>query len=157
MVIVREKSESEKLFGGEAKFERDFRYKEVRVQARALETYHLLHQDLRDLLEGYAAGVSYYIELHRDEVPGWIEPITGHDVAIRGIVYMDSFAFNRRNIIGRFRKSMNGETAMAEPLDSEHDLKGSNQWALAPIRTKSGNAMPTVNTHLHCTQYEQYD
>lgn len=156
MVIIRAKSESAKLFGGKENVERDFRNKEFRVQARALETYHLLHQDLRDLLQGYADGVNHYVDLHRDEVPDWIQPVTGHDIAIRGIAYMDSFSFNRRNIIKRFRDSMTTDTAMADPPHKENDLMGSNQWALSPSRTKSGNAMLLVNPHLTWSQELQY-
>jgi acyl-homoserine-lactone acylase len=156
MVIIRSKGESAKIFGGEDNLEKDFRTKEFRIQSRALESYHLLHQDYRELIEGYAAGVNYYIQLHRDDIQDWIQPITGHDVAIRGIAYMDSFAFDRGKIIDKFRDSLNGKTAKLETLDIEQDLMGSNQWALAPSRTKSGNAMLLVNPHLTWSQERQY-
>lgn len=41
---------------------------------RAVETYHLLPEDTRAVLEGFAAGVNYYVELHADEFPEWLEP-----------------------------------------------------------------------------------
>lgn len=53
---------------------------------RAVETYHLLPEDTRAVLEGFAAGVNYYVELHADEFPEWLEPdFSGYDVAARGV------------------------------------------------------------------------
>src|SRR5690606_10477923 len=56
------------------------------AHARAVETYHLLSQDTRDMLEGFAEGVNYYIRMNPDRVPEWAEPnFTGHDVAARDV------------------------------------------------------------------------
>src|SRR5690554_2552067 len=56
------------------------------AHARAVETYHLLSQDTRDMLEGFAEGVNHYIRKNPDRVPEWAAPIfTGHDVAARDI------------------------------------------------------------------------
>src|SRR5690606_40722236 len=42
--------------------------------ARAEETFDLLDQDTKDLLEGYAAGVNKYIETYPDEFEEWVKP-----------------------------------------------------------------------------------
>ena len=83
--ILRARGEQAKYFGGKSNIEDDFRNRQFRVYARAVETYHLLDEDWRDMMEGYAAGLNYYIELHRGSLPEWVVPITGHDVAAHGI------------------------------------------------------------------------
>ncbi len=109
--------------------------------ARAVETYHLLDQDTRDVFEGYAAGVNYYITLHPDGFPKWVTPtFTGHDVAARWIggVRWDKA---RRFVDGLTRP----DTTTARPPGQE----GSNAWAFAPSRTRSGSAILLRNPHLN--------
>src|SRR5688500_1612232 len=49
---------------------------------RAVETYHLIDRDTRDVYGGFAAGVNRYITLHPGEFPPWMKAeFTGHDVA----------------------------------------------------------------------------
>jgi len=50
--------------------------------ARAVETFHLLDEDTRDVFRGYAAGVNHYIRSHTEEFPEWVKPsFSPHDVA----------------------------------------------------------------------------
>jgi acyl-homoserine-lactone acylase len=54
----------------------------LRSRARAIETYHLLDQDTRDMYDGFAAGINRYVELNRAEYPaGMPTDFTGYDVA----------------------------------------------------------------------------
>jgi acyl-homoserine-lactone acylase len=109
---------------------------------RAVETYHLLSQDIRDVLEGFALGVNRYIELHPEEFATWGRlTFTGHDIHARGVT-MASTA-RARQVLQRLGANVNlpGE-AEAGPDD------GSNTWAFAPSRTKSGHAILMRNPHL---------
>lgn len=115
------------------------------AHARALETYHLLDQDTRDIFEGFAAGVNRYIELHPEEFPEWMRPdFTGHDVHALGIGRPNEAA------IRRFLRRLEADTAAA-PVAAEGEGSpddGSNVWAFAPSRTRSGRAILMRNPHL---------
>lgn len=133
------------------------------AHARAVETYHLLSQDTRDMLEGFAEGVNHYIRMNPDRVPEWAKPdFTGHDVAARDV------AGPGFGGAGRFLRRLRGDArpvAAEEEGDSEGGSscgewaycvwegddeieEGSNAWALAPSRTRSGRAILLRNPHL---------
>jgi acyl-homoserine-lactone acylase len=110
--------------------------------ARAVETYHLLDQDMRDVFEGYAAGVNHYIQLHHEEFPDWVRPtFSGHDVAARWIEGV-SWGSVRRFLR---RLAERQDTVAAERAGEE----GSNAWAFAPSRTRSRKAILVRNPHLN--------
>jgi acyl-homoserine-lactone acylase len=137
---------------------------------RALETYHLLEQDTRDIYEGFAAGVNRYIELHPEEFPEWLKPsFTGHDILAAGISRPGEAAVRR--ILRRLEAEREQERVALEArrapaalesklphalaLEPPHALEpepgpedGSNAWALAPSRTRSGKAILLRNPHL---------
>ncbi|SFC10219.1 Acyl-homoserine lactone (AHL) acylase PvdQ [Parapedobacter composti] len=127
--------------------------------SRAATTYHRLGADTRDVLEGFAAGVNRYIELHPDEFPSWVKPdFTGYDVHALGIgSYSESTvkAFIRAhrrkqdtaNIhSGAGEHSVWANLAVVAP--DPHPDEGSNTWAFAPSRTTGGNAILMRNPHL---------
>jgi acyl-homoserine-lactone acylase len=135
---------------------------------RAVEAYPLLDQDLRDVYEGFAAGVNRYIELHPEEFPeGFAPHFTGYDV-LAGDVSVVSPARARRFLVRvdpdlrrRARvtadESEGSETVEAPfgtasaplaPGEDKPDV-GSNAWAFAPSRTKSGHAILLRNPHLN--------
>ena len=110
---------------------------------RALETYHLLGQDMRDVLEGFALGVNRYIEMHPQEFSTWGRlTFTGHDVHARGVTMAN--AGRARQVLQRL--GANPELP-GEPEAGPED--GSNTWAFAPSRTRSGNAILMRNPHLN--------
>jgi acyl-homoserine-lactone acylase len=131
------------------------------AHARAVETYHLLSQDTRDMLEGFAEGVNHYIRKNPDRVPEWAAPIfTGHDVAARDI------SVGATGAASRFLRRLRGDvpaTAAEEGEGAEacgewaycvgEDAieEGSNAWAFAPSRTRSGRAILLRNPHLAWT------
>jgi acyl-homoserine-lactone acylase len=127
---------------GRVELESDFAARER--HARAIAVYHTLSQDARDVMEGFAEAVNYYISLHVDDFPEWpIPDFTGHDVAAR-----DVSTWNRR-AARRFRDLM--ETVADESDDGGNPDDGSNAWALAPSRTTSGAAILMRNPHLAWT------
>lgn len=131
---------------GREQIEADFRNR--LSYERALETYHLLEQDTRDLYEGFAAGVNRYIELHPSEFPAWLRPaFTGHDVHALGI------NSPREAAVRSFLRGIGAEPrelqVALEPEPNPSD--GSNAWAFAPSRTRSGKAILMRNPHLSWT------
>ena len=123
-----------------------------RAFERALETYHLLSRDTRELLEGFASGINYYMALHPEEFEDWPAPeFTGHDVS--------ALTIGRPNLrLARsFVRSMAttpDEPPADEVASSDFLLNvdvGSNAWAFAPSRTTSGHAILVRNPHLSWT------
>lgn len=137
MQFIRGRGEMGRYFGQDS-VESDFWARQS--YARTLETYHLLGQDARDALEGYAAGINYYIQLHPDEFPDWMEPnFTGHDAAE---VWIGGIGF------GAIRRFMRRLTPSRDSAQAATTEEGSNAWALAPSRTASGHAILLRNPHL---------
>ncbi len=113
----------------------------------AEDTYPRLSPDLRDFMEGFAEGINYYLRIHPGENPGgrpW--RFTGVDVHALHI------GTHNRRLQRRFQEVVErtGEvprdTVRSEPFDHPDD--GSNAWALAPERTRSGHAILMRNPHL---------
>ncbi len=110
---------------------------------RAVETYHLLHKDTRDVLEGFAAGVTAYIESHPEEFAEWpVLVFTGHDVSA-----LTTGGPNRR-LIRRFKRELRRLEEDRGAPGAGVPEGGSNAWAFAPSRTTTGNAILLRNPHL---------
>lgn len=122
----------------------------------AANTYPLLSADVREIYEGFAVGVNRYIELHPQEFPDWVKPdISAIDVAtldvelpgLRGARRVIQRLHPQPASMGRGRGR--GNTG---PVDSDLTPdEGSNAWALAPSRTRSGKAILLRNPHLSWT------
>jgi acyl-homoserine-lactone acylase len=135
-------------FEGRGRLDADFENR--RARARAIETYHLLDPETRDVYEGFAAGVNRYVERHPEEFPpGMPIDFAGYDVAALHIGDGPPAAKVRRFLAAQATGS-----AVAAPLHDEpvrDDEDGSNAWALAPSRTRSGKAILLRNPHLAWT------
>ncbi len=116
----------------------------------AMETHDLLPADVREVLAGFAAGVNHYIAMHGDELPGWARPeFTAQDIAARDISVWNEGAASRF----RERRREAGEgigTGAAADGRGDPDI-GSNAWAFAPERVRSGHAVLVRNPHLSFT------
>lgn len=123
---------------------------------RAVEVYPRLAKDVREVYEGFAAGVNRYIELHPAEFPAGFRPrITGPDVLTTDMEWP-----NQALLRGYLRRigadaqpvrTLGGEGDVALPPAGEPASNfdvGSNAWALGPSRTKSGKAILLRNPHL---------
>jgi acyl-homoserine-lactone acylase len=144
--------------------------------ARAVETFHLLAADTRDVYWGFAEGINHFIRTHRHELPEWMKPdFTGPDILARdigGAAEGAMTAFRRRLLenpadpallileadgawrraavqqVGPGRPFQSGDAELGE--DDEQNV-GSNAWALTPGRTTGGHAILLRNPHLAWT------
>ncbi|MCB0634190.1 MAG: penicillin acylase family protein [Saprospiraceae bacterium] len=111
---------------------------------RAAATYHLLDVETREMMEGFAQGINFYLEKHPDAFPqykGW--QFTGYDIAAltTGVITETDGR--------RFVTQMKRRKAAQEQLQLNE--AGSNAWAFAPSRTRSGHAILVRNPHLSWT------
>jgi len=153
MGLLRARGEMGRWFGRDS-MESDFGAQ--REYGLAVESYPRLEQATRDAYEGFAAGVNRYIELHPQEFPAGFRPrFTGYDVAARDITSA-SLATTRRflaRVAPNSTRRASPAAAAAEPSNEGVDPieEGSNAWAFAPSRTKSGRAILLRNPHLAWT------
>jgi len=109
---------------------------------RTLETYFLLEQDTRDMYEGFAAGVNLYLKTFPKEFPKYASfTFTGYDVASASI----SIATSGSAI--KFLNRLEKQKAREDSIMALNE-DGSNAWAFAPERTRSGYAILLRNPHL---------
>lgn len=141
-------------FEGRARLDADF--ENVQSRARAIETYHLLDQETRDIYDGFAAGVNRFIALNPSRFPpGMPNDFSGYDVATLHIGDGPPVARVRRFLAALNPAAPPGHTAAStgsqEQEAAAHAEDGSNAWALAPSRTRSGKAILLRNPHLAWT------
>jgi acyl-homoserine-lactone acylase len=107
-------------------------------------------------MEGFARGMNDFIRLYADSLPAWVRPeFTPQDVAARDVEVWDAGA------VRAFARSRDVETAEGQAWKpwmawarrkGEADPEvGSNAWAFAPERTRSGNTLLLRNPHLSWT------
>jgi acyl-homoserine-lactone acylase len=156
MNLLRARGEMARWFGHDS-IEGDFLAQ--RQYKVAVEHYPDLDQATRDIYDGFAAAANRYIELHPGEFPAGFKPnYTGYDIAARD-VNMASAASARRFLAkmdpGSVRGRRGQAAAAADPSEGDPDKgidpleEGSNAWAFAPSRTKSGKAILLRNPHLN--------
>ncbi|MEO6447569.1 MAG: penicillin acylase family protein [Gemmatimonadaceae bacterium] len=128
-------------YHGRDSLERDFGAR--LTHARAEATWLQLQQETREVYEGFAQGVNDYVRSHASEMPAWMPSnFTGPDVAA---LWMETAVPDgARNFTDRTLRLR--ERARQDSLAREGE--GSNAWAFAPSRTKSGRAILLRNPHL---------
>lgn len=151
--LVRSRGEMGRWFGRDS-METDFAAR--LAYDRAVASYPLIDRDTRDVYEGFAAGLNRYVELHPDEFPTGFSPrftgydVLAHDVSIAGPEQATKFlARTDPNFHPRVRPPASvseGPRQNAAWVDTPDE--GSNAWAFAPSRTKSGHAILLRNPHL---------
>jgi len=148
MSILRASGRWASVAGAE-RIESDFAVR--RVRATTEKKYAQLSRDVREIYEGFAAGVNRYIAMNPAEFPaGMPTDFTGFDVAST-----ETSGPNAQKI-RRFLDKINPPQipGQQQPFDPNaegeevHPDDGSNAWALAPNRTKSGKAILMRNPHL---------
>jgi acyl-homoserine-lactone acylase len=129
-------------------------YAVLRQRLRTDGKYDLLSRDVRDVYEGFAAGVNRYIELYPEKFP----PAMPRDFTGRDVAATEAVPPSTRKIRA-FLNRLNPPAAGAEQQppsgsdegDADDPDEGSNAWAFAPSRTKSGRAILLRNPHLQWT------
>ena len=149
--LLRGRGEMGRWFGRDS-MESDF---VARItHARAVQSYLRIDEDTRQVYEGFAAGANRYIELNPAAFPTGFRPrFTGYDVAARDVGGAGAGA--ARRFLSRTDSALQGTPLrQQEPGEGTSSLRddlpdeGSNAWALAPSRTRSGHAILLRNPHL---------
>ena len=136
--LIRGRGELGRYFGRDS-IASDFHFRQT--HRFAVERFHLLHQDTRDLYAGWAAAVNRYVATHADAFPTWTpRAFTAHDVAA---LWVDETI---EPAVGTFLRRL---AARRTGDEGEQRDVGSNAWAFAPSRTTSGRAILMRNPHLN--------
>ncbi len=131
---------------GYERIEADFSIRREREKVRS--KYRLLSKDVRDVYEGFAAGVNRFISLHPEEFPaGMPTDLTGFDVLSTELI-LPSQQKIRNFLTRQTGRPAEDPATMDEGVEAND---GSNTWALAPSRTTSGKAILMRNPHLRWT------
>ncbi len=126
----------------------------LRDRDLAIRKYHLLDQETRDIYEGFADGINRYVELHPSEFPPHMPAdFTGYDVAAFDIIGPPTAKI--RAFLNKINPPASPDRQPVVNSNNEGDKlcpdDGSNAWAFAPSRTKSGKAILLRNPHLAWT------
>jgi acyl-homoserine-lactone acylase len=125
------------------------------LRNRVIQTYHLLDPETRDVYDGFAAGLNRYIDLHPEEFPLHMpKDFSGYDVA--AVDAGGPSIRKARAFLAKVNPSPSpSPSPSASPTNNEgaetNSDDGSNVWAFAPGRTKSGKAILLRNPHLAWT------
>src|SRR5688572_2122440 len=153
MNVLRASGNMGRVFGRDS-IESDFGA--WRDKQLAMENYHRLEEPTRDVYEGFAAGLNRFIELNPAMFPPAMPQFTGHDVAALDIGGAGAGAVrNYQRLldptmprpVGRQGGPPGNSDAPAEEGNDPGNV-GSNAWAFAPSRTKSGRPILLRNPHL---------
>jgi acyl-homoserine-lactone acylase len=141
--FISARGESAQYFGA-AGVDADFEVRRYRNHSFAMESFSKLSPLMQSMLKAYAAAYNDYVALNRNQLPDWIPAFTGVDVFAQGRAEIMRFAFSRaRQSIQSVQRKYG-----ASPSPWQDDgLGGSNMWALAPKRTKSGKSILLGNPH----------
>jgi len=141
------------LLNGRDSLESDFLA--LPLHNRVIQTYHLLDQETRDFYDGFAAGLNRYIELHPEDFPPRMpKDFSGYDVA--AIDAGEPSLRKARAFLAKINPSPAPTPERPRDPNSNEGTEtnsdeGSNAWAFAPSRTKSGKAILLRNPHLAWT------
>lgn len=148
MNVLRASAGMGRVFGRDSI---DYDFGAWRDRQRVVETYHRLDEQTRDVYEGFAEGLNRFVELHASDFPPDMPRFIGYDVAaldVGGASAGAIRAYQRLLDPAARRDSSRGDTDDgAEGLTP--DNVGSNAWAFAPNRTRSGRAILLRNPHLN--------
>jgi len=111
----------------------------------AEEVFSDLPPDVQAIHRGFASGVNDFIRLHAADLPPWVRPeFSPQDVAAKDMRVWDQGA------VAALRRHREGAPGDPTPDEPDPDV-GSNAWAFAPERTRSGHAILVRNPHLSYT------
>ena len=107
-----------------------------------------LDSSTRAVLESYAAGLTYYAQLHPDQVEEGLLPLRGQDV-LAGFALRAPFFFGLDRVLRELYRSGGAPEAEADVAAIPFTAPGigSNTFAVAPSRAADGRAHLVVNSH----------
>jgi acyl-homoserine-lactone acylase len=133
-LLLRARGEQAASLGGDF-VKQDVLVHHLGIRETAEQAFHRLPPLTQSILDGYAAGVNFYVRRHSRAEP-WRTPITGVDILAHGrAVLVLDFALDRRVFT---------ETP-------ERSESGSNAWAVGRGRSASGRGILLANPHLNWT------
>ncbi len=151
--LLRARGETARWFGRDS-LDGDFAGR--REHARAAAGFTTLDADTRAVYDGFAEGVNRYVALHPDELPADFDVrFTGVDVLAQEVTVASEARAAR--FLARMDPTLRPATRTgAAPDPSDEGVEdppddGSNAWAFAPSRTRSGRAILMRNPHLAWT------
>ncbi len=141
---------------GEEGAQIDYVYHLLDVDGTIAREYDAIPADTKAMLDGYAAGLNAYAEVHPEEVRlDKLFPVDGRDIAA-GFVLRSPFFFGLGDVIGAL---VSGEplpveggpaldaSSMMTPVGRDASLNGSNAFAVAPGRSDDGVTRLVSNAH----------
>lgn len=142
--LLRNRGELARHYGRDS-LESDFRHRPNWLQAAA--RYPELERDTRDVYEGFAEGVNRYVQLHPAEFPATlVADFSGVDALATDMELPD--ARRLRRLLQRLGAPPQLPAGVPGTEGERPTDEGSNAWALAPGRTRSGHAILMRNPHL---------
>lgn len=132
-------------YWGEEYLESDRWVRTMSVPVRAHEWYKAQNPTFRKYLDAFAAGINAYAQEHAELIDDEVEvvlPVNAVDVLahLQHVLHF-TFVVSPDSIASLDDQ---GQSANVAPIQA----LGSNGWAIAPSRSKSGNAMLLANPHL---------
>ncbi|MFM1982287.1 MAG: hypothetical protein RJB22_1006 [Pseudomonadota bacterium] len=120
------------------------------VRDTAIRDYHTLTPEVRQVIEGYAAGLNHYAQKHPSDVRlAGLFPANGVDI-VAGFVLRAPFFYGLDGVIGALAedKPAPRESALPmTPIGRDPSLNGSNAFALAPSKMADGKTWLVSNSH----------
>lgn len=144
--VLRASGNMARVFGHDS-IESDFGA--ARDRRVVLENYARLHQTTRDVYEGFAEGLNRFVELHPADFPPGMVQFTGYDVATLDVGGPSAGQLRAtERLIDSLAARRTPRTRDRDDESRADDNVGSNAWAFAPSRTRSGRAILLRNPHL---------
>jgi acyl-homoserine-lactone acylase len=146
--VLRASAQMGRVFGHDSI---EFDFVAWKDRQRAMENYHRLHEQTREVYEGFAEGLNRWVELHAADYPPNMPKFIGYDVAALDIggTSMGAIRAYQRLLDPNARRDSSSGSEDAGTEGMSRDNVGSNAWAFAPSRTKSGKAILLRNPHLN--------
>ncbi len=115
----------------------DYLQRLLRTKATVLERKQHIDPAVYRILDAFARGVNYYIQVHRWEVPEWIDGVTAEDIEA-----LERSQYFRFYSIHDALSKLEGNTTEAVPH------LGSNQWAIEPTKSANGRIIHVEDVHM---------